>query len=841
VVALTSPVDPRLPPAALWADVAARSRAWAAAQGVALRDAVLLLPFAALLAPARRAFAGAGGWMPRIETAATLAGSLGPPLPHELGQLTFDAAFDALVVAPLLQRQAAFARWPQGDARGFGLAVQQVVTLAHALARAAAAVAPLERDAWWSDARARLAPLAGDPAADERLLARVALECAAHASPPLDDALWALRPSAWIVLRAGGDDAFTDALLASGPAPALRLDADAGMLDAVGPAQLRVGICDGFEHEAQRAATCVLEHLRRGARPVALVAQDRMLVRRVRALLARQSVPMLDETGWRLSTTRAAATVMTLLRAARPDAASDALLDWLKTAPLCAGVDALETLLRRGGVVRVAAVDTLPLEGAAADAWRDARARLAPLREAPRRPLAGWLDALRGALGISLDDDAAGQQVQGALFAPRPAHDATLTLAAFTDWVDATLEQASFAPRDAGEPAVIVTPLARAMLRPFAAVVLPGADAQRLGAGTEAQPLLGDALAVALGLPGIDARRHAERIAFAQLQRMPHVDVLYRRRDGDEPLAPSALLERLLLRRRAAGLDAPGDVSALPQRDVAAQPLARPAPTPRQVPEQLSASAVEALRDCPYRFHARSVLRLRDRDELDDEPEKRHYGLWLHAVLHRFHATREAPAPSADAEVARLLALGGEERERAHLDAAAFLPYWAGFERLAPLYVDWQRRRDADGARFVEGEVKREARFEQLGDVVLNGRIDRIDRVADSTLEVLDYKAKLAADLRPRRGDPFEDTQLAVYALLAGDDARHAAYVALDEADAVKRVPHADVAATADALLHGLGGELQRMRDGAALPALGEGRVCDHCEARGLCRRDDWS
>ena len=34
--------------------------------------------------------------------------------------------------------------------------------------------------------------------------------------------------------------------------------------------------------------------------------------------------------------------------------------------------------------------------------------------------------------------------------------------------------------------------------------------------------------------------------------------------------------------------------------------------------------------------------------------------------------------------------------------------------------------------------------------------------------------------------------------------------------------------------------ELQALRDGAAMPALGEGRVCETCEARGLCRRDDW-
>jgi len=41
-------------------------------------------------------------------------------------------------------------------------------------------------------------------------------------------------------------------------------------------------------------------------------------------------------------------------------------------------------------------------------------------------------------------------------------------------------------------------------------------------------------------------------------------------------------------------------------------------------------------------------------------------------------------------------------------------------------------------------------------------------------------------------------------------------------------------------LLQHLGGEWQRLQAGAALPALGEGKVCETCEARGLCRRDHW-
>jgi ATP-dependent helicase/nuclease subunit B len=34
--------------------------------------------------------------------------------------------------------------------------------------------------------------------------------------------------------------------------------------------------------------------------------------------------------------------------------------------------------------------------------------------------------------------------------------------------------------------------------------------------------------------------------------------------------------------------------------------------------------------------------------------------------------------------------------------------------------------------------------------------------------------------------------------------------------------------------------DLAAIADGAPLPALGEGTVCDFCAARGLCRKDFW-
>jgi ATP-dependent helicase/nuclease subunit B len=41
-----------------------------------------------------------------------------------------------------------------------------------------------------------------------------------------------------------------------------------------------------------------------------------------------------------------------------------------------------------------------------------------------------------------------------------------------------------------------------------------------------------------------------------------------------------------------------------------------------------------------------------------------------------------------------------------------------------------------------------------------------------------------------------------------------------------------------DLLVEGIQHDLARIADGPAMPALGEGSVCDYCAARGLCRKD---
>ena len=805
--------------------------------------------------------------MPRIETTQTLAASLGPSPPVQTGQVSFDPTLDALSAAALLRSQNWGAAWARRDARGFEQAVSALVTTAHELVRAAAALPPSTRAAHWAAARELLTPLTG-PGASERLLGRVALEWASLAPAPATDRLFsAPPPAAWIAVQAGGADALTSRVLAGAAVPTLVIDTDAADDDPFAdlPATCRpaFAVCDGFEHEAQSAAAQVLTHVQRGEVPVALIAQDRVLVRRVRALLERHRLHLLDETGWKLSTTRAAAVVMALLLAARPDAGTDALLDWLKAGTDdAAALDALEAACRRGQVAQVDALSRAALDPAAARLWAAASAVLAPLGTTRRQPLPAWLTALAAALGASgsmatLRADDAGQQVLAVLHldsdAPTAgawaagASQAVMSAAEFRGWVDGAFERSSFRPAAAfaADPDVIVTPLAGAMLRPFAAIVMPGSDDKHLGAPATSISLIGEPHAAALGVPTAADRRRAELLAFVQLLDSPRLTLLRRRVDGSDPLADSPLVERLALALAARGGALAPWHDPRTEIELAATPIRMSAPgAPALLPARLSASACEALRACPYRFFGLTMLKLREDDELEREVEKRDYGTWLHDVLFEFHTTRDAPGDAAD-EIARLLALARTSQQAQGIVDADFLPFAASFESFAPRYITWLQARDADGARWLSGEDEIVLKLDELGGTELRGIIDRIDaRSGGAAMELIDYKTGSAAGLREKVKEPLEDTQLAFYAALMRSRTElplTARYLALDGSKGLEEVEHKGVETSAAALVEGLADDLRRLRAGAGLPALGVGSTCDFCAARGICRRDHWA
>jgi ATP-dependent helicase/nuclease subunit B len=371
-----------------------------------------------------------------------------------------------------------------------------------------------------------------------------------------------------------------------------------------------------------------------------------------------------------------------------------------------------------------------------------------------------------------------------------------------------------------------------------------GADERHLLARARHEGLLSEPVARALGLDTPADAQERERLSLAQLLRVPRFSVLNRRTEGVDPVAASPALDAIAMARRRAGLPAFADGEPFQQaRQVAAAPVHRPAPAAAaDLPARLSASTLESLRACPYRFFSRAVLSLREAEELDAGVDKRDYGNWLHAVLDRFH--RERPAERL-ADEPRLRELADTVSAEMDLSQARLLPFRIVFDALVPTYLAWLHQREDEGLHWAEGEFAVERQPLELGGSLLHGRIDRLDRGA-GRVRVVDYKTGSVSRLQAQLRNPLEDTQLPFYALLmqadlaADDRVFEALYLALDHAEGPQELLHKDVVDSARTMLAGLADELHRLRGGAGLPALGEGSACEHCEARGLCRRDHW-
>lgn len=802
---------------------------------------VVLLPYAQLMTLARCAWAEQvpNGFAPRFETTMNWSGARGfAPLGDDLA---LDMGRDLLTARSLLERAGLQSR--------ADLLARRVAEAAWQLAGVAASVQPGRRAAWAAKARALVAAGFDAPAlALDRAVAGIAIEWAA-ASAYAGDALLEGELGGvelLVVVEGVKTEPLAESLKAvlAGKAVSIRLASD------LPPGEIQLHEAGDPSDEAERAAACVLRHLQAGRAPVALAAVDRVLTRRVRALLDVRGVAIRDETGWKLSTTRAAAHVMLALRACAWNAGSDAVIDWLKNspAPFAHTVSALERRVRRAGVREwrslrpqdVGESESMQSLLQGVNAWR------AGLQGA--RALPQWLAQLRQVLAASgqwnaLERDAAGAKVVAALrlgegaqaeFEQLPQAARRLGLAEFTAWVNEALEGASFVPEAPAEEEVVILPFSQLLGRTFAALVLPGCDEVRLAPAPEPPGPWSDAQREGLGLPRRDQLEAEVRAGWRHALQTPRCDVLWRRADENgEPLLPSPLVQALRLE-----LAAPMAPDGREPREIRTQPTLRPRGIGQALAvRQLSASAYEDLRRCPYRFFALRQLGLQEADEIDTDIDKRDFGNWLHQVLRRFH--EGAPEPDVAQRRHRLDAAADEVTRSQRLEPGEFLPFAAAWPQVREGYLAWLAGHEArEEAIFQQAESEHEM---ALGPLRLVGRIDRIDRLRDGRVMVMDYKTEPRAASLERVKLPGEDTQLAFYAALLEDDTLRAAYVNVGERGQTETVEQPAVVQARDLLVHGILDDVARIEAGEPLVALGEGKVCDFCSARGLCRRDFWA
>ena len=625
-----------------------------------------------------------------------------------------------------------------------------------------------------------------------------------------------------------------------------------------------------LEQEAQQGAQLVLNWLLKDKIQIAIIAQDRVVARRVAALLARANVQVYDETGWKLSTTRAASALAAWLEVVASNAETMCLLDLLKSPFLVLRpqperdqaemVMHIELTLRRmnvlGGwdeVVRALGQADLPI-GA-----QEAPILLRVLRKqaqqySGRKSMQQWIELCRLSLqsmGMlhSLARDWAGRQVlqmleqlsleQGAQPAP-----ALLSFAEWRAMLGMQMENLPYVPQQE-DKRVSMLPLNGARLRHFDAVLVLGCDADNLPSQASETLFFANAVRRELNLATRESRQKQQMRDFSEvLLANDEVVLSWQEFKNDEPNPASPWLQRLQLSLQQHQLPIVESLHlSLPSQTLQAQSSQMPRPpAPMLLPEKLSASAYNRFFACPYQFFARQMLQLFGLDDLSDMPEKRDYGDWLHEILQKYH---DALLVAPDSDRAELLsAISQAKFEQELSKSAAALAYYARWQKSMPGYLAWAAQHEQQGWHYVQGEqsVERSLLWDG-GEVLLKGRIDRIDHHADGQCAVLDYKTSSASSLKTRlKGG--EDMQLPFYGLLSAQLEHKpvmAAYVALEAGQGkTETVTEPEFEQRQEQLQQHILRSMQALQQGVGLPANGIEAVCQYCEVRGLCRKGAW-
>lgn len=513
--------------------------------------------------------------------------------------------------------------------------------------------------------------------------------------------------------------------------------------------------------EAQAIALALREALETPGRTAALVTPDRGLARRVSALLRRWGIEADDSAGRPLSETAPGTLLLALAGAGAEQFAPVALLALLKH-PLVRKGDGRLDWLEGARSLDLALRGPRPAAGLAGTTdhlsdwsgrdretrkralawWHEVRPLLAPLERAFGRdsaPLAELLAALRETASSLAGDEAwtgpAGRAAADLFTAAEPAASGSgrVNPASIPALLEQLMSSIAVRPPYGQHPRIFIWGLLEARLQQADLMILGGLNEGIWPSLPAPDPWLAPRLRHELGLPGLERRIGLAAHDFASALGGRDVLVTRARRDARAP----AVASRFWLRLEAMT----GGLTRSPQhkrwaevidRPDGYRPAERPVPSPPVAmrPRRISVTEVDRLKADPYAFYARKMLKLPALDEVDADPGAAWRGSAVHKVL-------EAWMKEDDCDPTRL-----RPRAEALLrDSAAHPLMRALWQPRLLEAIDWIAQQVSDnrdeGRRPLAAEAKGKC---EIADVSLYGEADRIDRLEDGSLAIVDYK-----------------------------------------------------------------------------------------------------
>lgn len=638
----------------------------------------------------------------------------------------------------------------------------------------------------------------------------------------------------------------------------------------------------GFEDAAWQGAGAIQSLLREGFQHIALIAQDRLVARRIRALLARfgKGLSVHDETGWKLSTTRAAASVMSWIDIVRQanGPTSIELMDFLKNPYINwsnwgfseeQASDCLSHLEKRlieadvraswGGILLA-----LQSQDVEVDAVSNLIKRLKELShkwQLSERACNEWLEFLESdlkELGMfdALAKDIAGQQLLQSLQPMKLLNEYSLKQSEWLSLLLSIFEDASYIesnPR--AKASVTILPLSATRLRRFDAWVMVGCDDGQLPSISDSPMFLSGELKKILGCKTQAMEFDQQAMDLSQLMMShSHWRMIWQSNgSAGEPKQPSPWLQRLYI-NHADYLKKNIEVKATTYKPIAVAQPSPSLPSDYVKPASISPSAYRALRECPYRYYVTRLLGLREQNSLDAEIDLSLVGQTLHAALRDFYHGLKTQAIASDNRYEkvkllkqRLFAISNKHFKPLLAVDGRWLAAWIEWETLIPDWINWHIEREEAGWVFHDGE--KPVGFDldtNFGSIRVSGFVDRLDIHPERGVEVIDYKYSSKNSINKKKSNIEDDPQLVIYAkAVDGDDivnrqtVSNASWVSIKEANTAIQVE--DLSEHMNELPAQMIADIEALWGGSPVIASAPDSICQYCQARGICRKGMWS
>jgi ATP-dependent helicase/nuclease subunit B len=525
--------------------------------------------------------------------------------------------------------------------------------------------------------------------------------------------------------------------------------------------------CPGPREEAAAIALMLRQALEEPGKRAALVTPDRGLARRVAAELTRFDIEIDDSAGRPLSVTPPGSFLALCAIMVAEDFAPYPTLAALKH-PLAQGraasgrfrarVRQLELQVLRGPRPKPGIAGMMALAREDLGDWLHHLDGLsAPLAQLMQKPMASLADLLSAHLGLA-EGLAASDIETGLLWQGDSGREAFRFMAALVDGAGALPEMSgrhypgflqqlmagvTVRPSHGGHPRLAIWGPLEARLQQADILVLGGLNEGTWPPEPAADPWMSRPMRQAFGLAPPERRVGLAAHDFAQGICAPKVALTRAARSGGAPTVPSRWLLRLdaLLRRTgwpkgewlawAQALDQP---AALEE----GRPPA-PAPPLAARPRRLPATAIELWMRDPYGLYAQRILGLSALDPIDADPAARDYGSAVHKALELFLKRHPKGPLPADA-LTQLLALGRHTLIEVEARPGLWAFWWPRFESIAEWLVNLERERRFD-IRQSYAEIKGELAIDApAGPFRVTATADRVDRMQDGSLVLIDYK-----------------------------------------------------------------------------------------------------